>query len=272
MSLTLLKLGGSLITDKAVARTLRPETLNRIAHEIAAYHAENPDANLIIGHGSGSFGHIPAKKYRTRAGVRSAEDWRGFAEVHAEATLLNRAVLDALRNASLPVLSFVPMDSIRAKGGMIESWDQNPIWNALKHGLIPVVFGDTVFDLELGGTIFSTEDLFLGLIGALPTQCRVLLAGIEDGIYTDFPDRTRLIPEILLSKTLNNYGKGLQFIQASSFPDVTGGMASKFETVGEMLSSGNVCEALIFSGDHPDNVRNTLCGERLGTRVALSAE
>lgn len=272
MTLTLLKLGGSLITDKAAARTLRAETLNRIAREIAAYHAENPNANLIIGHGSGSFGHIPAKKYRTRVGVQSAEDWRGFAEVHAEATLLNRAVLDALRNAGLPALSFVAMDSVHSKGGEIESWDREPIWNALKNGLVPVIFGDTVFDTELGGTILSTEDLFSGLIDALPTQSRILLSGIEDGIYADFPERTRLVPEILLSKTLNNYGKGLQFIQASSFPDVTGGMASKIETVGKMLASGNVREALIFSGDRPDNVRNALHGKKIGTRVALSAK
>lgn len=272
MTLTLLKLGGSLITDKASARTLRVETLNRIAREIAAYHGENPDARLILGHGSGSFGHIPAKKYRTRAGVQSAEEWRGFAEVHAEATLLNRAVLDALRGAGLPALSFVAMDSVRAQGGTIRSWDREPIWDALRNGLIPVVFGDTVFDANLGGTILSTEDLFFGLIDTLPTQCRVLLAGLEDGIYADFPQRTQLIPEISLPNGLNNYEKGLQFIQASSFPDVTGGMASKVETVGTMLRTGRVREALIFSGERPGNVWNALRGVMLGTRVALAAE
>ena len=59
----LLKLGGSLITDKANAKTPRRETLSRIALEIAAYRRyAGADGRLILGHGSGSFGHIPADR------------------------------------------------------------------------------------------------------------------------------------------------------------------------------------------------------------------
>ena len=80
--ITLLKLGGSLITDKSQAHTARPELIRRLAEEIRS--AWEPDRSpLIIGHGSGSFGHIPAKKYGTRGGVRTEEEWTGFAEVHS---------------------------------------------------------------------------------------------------------------------------------------------------------------------------------------------
>ena len=62
--LTFLKLGGSLITDKDSPHTARPEILRRLAEEIAAARQHNPAMQLIIGHGSGSFGHMPAKKIR----------------------------------------------------------------------------------------------------------------------------------------------------------------------------------------------------------------
>ncbi len=64
--LTFLKLGGSLITDKDSPHTARPEILRRLADEIVAARQSNPAMQLLIGHGSGSFGHMPAKKYGTR--------------------------------------------------------------------------------------------------------------------------------------------------------------------------------------------------------------
>ena len=36
--------------------------------------------HLIIGHGSGSFGHYMASKYGTRRGVNGPEQWMGFAK------------------------------------------------------------------------------------------------------------------------------------------------------------------------------------------------
>ena len=105
--ITLLKLGGSLITDKNRAHTARIGTIRRLAEEIYSVREHGPFP-LIIGHGSGSFGHIPAKKYGTRDGVHTDAEWAGFAEVHAEAVSLNRIVTDTLREAGLPVISFVP--------------------------------------------------------------------------------------------------------------------------------------------------------------------
>ena len=59
---TLLKLGGSLITDKNQNATLRPDVLARLASEIYAALEQKPQP-LLIGHGSGSFGHFEAKTH-----------------------------------------------------------------------------------------------------------------------------------------------------------------------------------------------------------------
>ena len=54
-----LKLGGSLITDKDKPYTARTQVIADIAKEIVAARKTDPDMELLIGHGSGSFGILP---------------------------------------------------------------------------------------------------------------------------------------------------------------------------------------------------------------------
>jgi isopentenyl phosphate kinase len=67
--LVLLKLGGSLITDKTRPYTPRLDKLADLATEIAQALRTHPHLLLILGHGSGSFGHTAAKKYGTKDGL-----------------------------------------------------------------------------------------------------------------------------------------------------------------------------------------------------------
>ena len=140
--LVFLKLGGSLLTDKTRLKALRAPVLERLAAEVAAALAEQPDLRLLIGHGSGSYGHVTASRYHTRAGVRSPEAWRGYADTALVAGQLNRLVLDALRGAGVPVLPVQPSASACCRDGELQSLDERPVRVALEHGLVPVVYGD----------------------------------------------------------------------------------------------------------------------------------
>jgi isopentenyl phosphate kinase len=255
MSLVFLKLGGSLITDKTAPRTPRRETLARLMLEIAEARAQRPELQILLGHGSGSFGHVEAKKYGTRHGVKSPAEWQGFAEVQYVAGLLNRLVVDAAREADLPVVNFPPSASVVCHAGVIQSLTLEPIQSALDHHLVPLVFGDVALDTARGGTIVSTEDVFRYLAVHLRPE-RILLAGIESGVLTHWPAGD-VIPEIVEML----HGTSLQNIGGSHAADVTGGMASK---VGEMLAlvaSLPGTEVRIFSGEEPLVLRATLLGE-----------
>ena len=70
-----------------------------------------------------------------------------------------------------------------------------PIRAALSNGLLPVIHGDVAFDEIRGGTILSTEDLFAHLAHQLHPQ-RILLAGLEAGVWADFPAHKHLLAEI----------------------------------------------------------------------------
>ncbi|MFC1878984.1 isopentenyl phosphate kinase [Chloroflexota bacterium] len=258
--LQFLKLGGSLITNKTRAHTARLDVLARLADEIAAARGSDPNPQLVLGHGSGSFGHVAARKYGTRQGVRTPQGWVGFAEVWRDANALHRLVVDALVGAGLPVISCPPSAAVLAQDGRVAAWELAPLRAALAAGLLPLVHGDVVFDTIRGGTILSTEDLFEHLARQLRPE-RILLAGIEPGVWADYPECTQLV-ETITSENLDHIAPALA---GSAATDVTGGMDSKVRQIMALVGEISDLEALIFSGQQPGAVERALGGEQPGT-------
>jgi isopentenyl phosphate kinase len=255
MTLLFLKLGGSLITDKGSEQTLLPAALERLGREISEALSRDPALQLVIGHGSGSFGHTEARKYNTRAGVRTPAQWLGYAHVAHVAAKLNRNVLDALRAAGVPALNCQPSASAVARDTVFQSLALTPILSALANGLVPLVMGDVALDEIRGGTIISTEDVFRYLAREL-RPARILLAGIERGVLTNWPDGV-VIPRIDAS----NVESVRRVLHGSHAADVTGGMESK---VLEMLALAKATPGLkiqIFSGVEQDLVTRMLLGQ-----------
>lgn len=269
--LVFLKLGGSLLTDKTRPQALRGDVLARLAAEIAAALRDQPGLRLLVGHGSGSFGHMVASRYATRLGVRTTAQWRGYAETARAAGELNRLVGDALWEAGVPALRIQPSASARCHDGELVGMDERPVVVALAQGLAPVVHGDVALDDVRGGTIVSTEELFRWLAPRLQPE-RVILVGEVEGVLTADPasgEPTRVIPEIHtgMLPTL------AQALGGSRGVDVTGGMVSK---VREMLALIAVTPSLravqVISGLSPGLVRDVLVDPRLTAGTLIVAQ
>lgn len=265
--LIFLKLGGSLITEKGLAHTARFDVLRRLAQEISEARRDGCGRRLILGHGSGSFGHMPASRYNTRNGVLRPEEWVGFSEVWQEAAALNRLVMEALQRVGLPAVAFPPSAALVAQDGHPQRWELGPLQMALLAGLLPVVYGDVVFDTKRGGTILSTEDLFDHLARLLRPQS-ILLAGIEAGVWADYPTCSQLLEDIR-PEFLKERGASLQ---DSEFTDVTGGMRSKVRQSLDLVQAIPELEVWIFSGLEPGSVYRALCGQRSGTLIHAPAK
>ena len=274
--LVFLKLGGSLITDKTQPYTPRLDVMDDLALQVKTALQTRPDLRLVIGHGSGSFGHVPASEYRTRDGLppsatplthRERDEteenyWKGFAEVWYQASALNRFVMKALHNAEVRSMSLSPASSVIASNGQVSVWETTPLRMALSAGIVPVIYGDVVFDEIRGGTILSTEDLFGHLARALSPD-RILLAGLEAGVWEDFPARTKKI-ELITSASFEEVSAG---VGKAAGADVTGGMESKVEQMLGLVQEVPGLTAQIFSGDEPGNLVRVLTGETLGTVI-----
>ncbi len=260
-----LKLGGSLITDKTRERAARLRTIRRLAREVRAALNERPAMRLVLGHGSGSFGHVVAAKYGTRQGVRSASDWRGFAEVAAAAAQLNQIVADIFVGEGVPLVSLPPSASARCEGETLKYMDTHALHTALRVGLAPLVYGDVAFDAQWGGTIVSTEDVFVYLADELEPQ-RILLAGLVPGVYASDPAGGPIAP-LITPDTLEQVAPVLS---GSHGADVTGGMASKVTRMLALAQEHPGVTVHIFSGLERSLLRRILLNPKInaGTRIA----
>lgn len=245
-----LKLGGSLITDKTKPETIREDVLHRVAQEIATAKKQNPSLRLVLGHGSGSFGHVAGAKYGTRQGVKSPWDWYGFTAVSDAALRLNRAVTSALFQAGIPAISVSPSASAVCTNGRLHTLDTSSIQRALAHSLVPVIHGDVAFDTEIGGTIVSTEEVMVCLAPTLQPEW-LLLAGETDGVY-DLQKQT--IPHI----DEQNLPAVQKALGGSRGTDVTGGMASKVASMLNLTKAQDRLKVRVFSGLQEGNIQTLL--------------
>lgn len=266
-----------MITDKTKPYTPLLDVMDDLALQIKTALQTHPDLRVLVGHGAGSFGHVPASEYKTRDGLppqatplvyRRRDDtqnnyWKGFAEVWYQASTLNRFVMEAFHKADLRAIALPPSSSVISSDGKVSVWDTTPIRMALAADIVPVVFGDTVFDEVRGGTILSTEDLFMYLTDALHPD-RILLAGLESAVWEDFPARTKKVAKI----TPASFNKIKAGVGKSAAADVTGGMESKVKQMLELVEKHPNLTVQIFSSDEPGNLARALGGETLGTVIS----
>lgn len=264
-NLILVKLGGSLITDKTKPFTPRLDVINRLSREIHEAREEKK-IKLIIGHGGGSFPHKPAKEYRTDLGIIDKESFKGIAAVQDAASQLNRIIVKSLIETGENAISVQPSASFIAEGGLIKNWYTEPIETMLKFDLIPVVYGDVSMDIRKGCSIISTEEILNYLARQLAFK-RVIIAGITSGVFDKDPNKysdTKLIPEI----NSKNYQRTREYLGGSVGIDVTGGMLHKVEKMFELTKFG--VETEIINGEKENYLKRALLGEKgLGTIIKL---
>ena len=261
-TLVMLKLGGSLITEKDGDAEARADVIVRLAREIAE-GAEETDARLLVGHGSGSFGHPPAAEHDLRHGTEGDEQRLGLSRTQRRAAELHRRVVEALVAAGVPGFSVVPSSAAVAEDGRVADFAGEPLMRALGGGYVPVVYGDVMMDRTRGSTIASTEAVFLHLASLLEDTGwrvdRALWLGSTDGVL----DREgRPLPRIDRGPD----GGLPNAVEGSAATDVTGGMRHRVETALRMAALG--VPSWIGDGRRPGTLRRALVGEMQGgTRV-----
>lgn len=259
--LTFVKLGGSLITDKRTQKSFKRDVMMRLSDEIALALNVDPSLRILLGHGSGSFGHFAASKVDLKAGIQSNSDWRSFADIANAAAELNHLVSDCLQSAGVPIWRFQPSASLVSDAGNVIYMNIEGIKTVLSAGIVPLVYGDVSLDKELGCAIVSTEKLFFYLASELLVQ-RIFLLGEVQGVYSS---NGQVIPLI----TPMNYDEVSNAIGGSAGVDVTGGMESK---VTDMLGIVSVDMTIrIFSGLTAGLLTSTLLGQSTpGTLISVS--
>lgn len=268
--LTFVKLGGSVITDKTGQEAPDLPTIRRLAAELrAALDQAGPADRLIVGHGSGSFGHTYARRYGVHTGISAGGDWMGFALTAAAALRLNRIVVDELIAAGVPALALQPSATLLSAAGRLVAWDTAAVARALERGLVPIVHGDVAFDREQGSAIVSTEQLLEALIDTPSLRPgRVVLVG-EAGVYTADP-RAHPGAERIPRIDAGNIDAVLRGAGASHGVDVTGGMRGKVELMWRLVQA-NPGLTVQLIGTAPGLLQRALLGRAEGEGTSIRA-
>ncbi len=262
MSLTLVKLGGSLITNKRKKEQLEKKTLKRLCREIHSTRKEKK-FDLVVGHGGGSYPHYPAHKYKVVQGIQDSNSLKGFALTNDAAARLNREVVKELIRAGENAVSVQPSAWLVAGNGKIKTSFTEPLRQYLKNGLLPVPYGDAVGDTKRGIAILSTEQILSEIALKLKAE-RFIVVGKTRGVFTDDPLKNKKAEFIPLIDR-HNYPSIERMLKGSYGRDVTGGMLHKVKQLLALSEAGVKCQ--IISGAKKGNLKKALLGERIGTTI-----
>lgn len=262
-TVTLIKLGGSVITNKEVPMSLRSDILKRLVKEIARVMKENPSDLYIVGHGQGSFGHVPAVKYDTMHGFTNMESKIGMAIVQDIAAQLNRKVVHEFIQQNIPAVSVYPSNSLVTDKRKAKAFFTEVFESYLRKGLFPVTGGDVIVDETQGCTIWSTEEVlsfFAQVFVKRGWKVKQILHVVEvDGVYD-------IHGKIVKKITQDTWEEAKKAITGTKGFDVTGGMTLKVEESLELAKLG--IHSKILSGMKKDNLYNALSSnEWIGTEI-----
>jgi isopentenyl phosphate kinase len=264
-NITLIKLGGSVITHKEVPMMVREKVLTRLVKEVAKAQQETNDL-FIIGHGQGSFAHAPALRYKTMDGFISKDSKIGMAITQDSAAQLNRIVVHEFLGAEVPAVSFLMSNAAVANKQQAHAMHLDVLYQYLEKGLTPVTCGDVLVDANQGCTIWSTEAIFDNLIPELTNDkntqfkvSKVIHVSEVEGVL----DAEQKTIDLITSENKEEV-KG--YINGTKGFDVTGGMWHKIESCLNLADQD--IESYILSGLTPNNVYNCLTGASfIGTTV-----
>lgn len=245
---TVLKLGGSVITEKDRAETLDGPALDAAADVIADALASDAVGRLVIVHGGGSFGHHHADAH----GVSTTDgttDHVAVTDVHGAMTTLNRFVRSRLHDRDVPAVPVHPLSAASRDVDGNLSLPTAQVETLLDEGFVPVLHGDGVAHAGEGVTVLSGDEIVTSLAASVDAD-RVGLCSTVPGVLDADDD---VIP------TVESFDAVADVLGASDTTDVSGGMAAK---VQELLALA--APASIFG---PEALDGFLDGERVGTLI-----
>ena len=242
------KLGGSVVTDKASPFTYRGEAVLSLSREMAA-----SGLRLVVVHGGGSFGHPVAKEHGLSS-RRSTGTAEGVSRTRDAMLRLNQLVCSSMREAGLSPYPFAPFDLLvkgeggRMRGAAGRSPSASARWveSLLDAGLQPVTFGDVVRDRGGGFRILSGDTIAYRLCRLLvPDRC--VFALDAEGLY----DEVRNVIPTVMSGAIGELRLGRS-------ADATGGIRLKMREAARIAALG-VPTALV-SGNEPREFAKCLRG------------
>ncbi|MHA2367044.1 MAG: isopentenyl phosphate kinase, partial [Candidatus Hodarchaeales archaeon] len=226
----LLKLGGSLLTDKNKPFSLREDVLDSCLNQII-----ESQKSVILIHGGGSFGHPIAKKYQISQGLNDSIENQiiGLSKTHEAMNKFNSIIINKLLDKGHSAISVQPSSIFVQNFNEIIFKSLDPIEKMLDLGIIPVLYGDILMSWDSSFTILSGDNIIVKLCEKIQNYkiSKVIFAIEEDGIYIKDNGNKRLALKLKSGDIMT-----LELAELDQKIDVTGGIRGKLDNIKEIMN------------------------------------
>ena len=249
--LTLIKLGGSVVTFKEKPLTANIDAIDGISRTLTQLGVP-----VIIVHGGGSFGHYWSVKYDMHTKPANY-DVHGVSIVHESMIALNQIIVNSMIRVGLNPYGMPPSALTTGHKPIVAKIKDT---HAMAHSkIIPVTFGDIVY---VGGTKYSilSGDALMTILARVLRPLRIIFATNVDGVYKD-----RASGELVNEIQIEDKKRSIEFFKVSDI-DATGGMRRKVTEAFKIASHG--MDVMMINGLVPERIIEAAEGTlKVGTVV-----
>ena len=236
----LIKLGGSIITNKEKPLSARRKAIDSILNQIKRIREP-----MILVHGGGSYGHYWSVKYDMHT-KPAKYDMRGVSIVKNSMIDLNKIILNSAVKNSINAYCLPPTDFMNGN---------KPIKNKIltineiaKSGLTPITYGDALWFGKKKSYILS-GDVIMSMIGKILKPRLSIFVLDVDGVYSNTKSK----------KLIRDFKKEKPIISKNKI-DVTGGMTRKITEATNMSKSG--LKVFFVNGNKPKRILDAVSGKK----------
>lgn len=243
---TIVKLGGSVLTDKTRMFSFQEETTRRLAMEI-----RQAGTVPVIVYGTGTFGKAYARHYRP---ARATADWRIFQATTAAIRELGENVSRVLQAEGVPHCLLPANALFYRREGQLGWYGHGPLTRLLACGVAPVLCGDVLAEERDCFRIISSDDI-IPIVSAGLTGSSCVFVTDVDGVLDD---GGALVTDLGMAQS--------PLASIGGQEDITGAMSAKLDAARQAVREG--AAAVIVNGLIPGRLRAALRGDEVvGTRV-----
>ena len=236
----LIKLGGSIITNKEKPLSARRKAIDSILNQIKRIREP-----MILVHGGGSYGHYWSVKYDMHT-KPAKYDMRGVSIVKNSMIDLNKIILNSAVKNRINAYCLPPTDFMNGN---------KPIKNKIltineiaKSGLTPITYGDALWFGKKKSYILS-GDVIMSMIGKILKPRLSIFVLDVDGVYSNTKSK----------KLIRDFKKEKPIISKNKI-DVTGGMTRKITEATNMSKSG--LKVFFVNGNKPKRILDAVSGKK----------
>jgi len=232
----LIKLGGSIITNKKKPLSAKRKTIENI---VSSFRKINED--FVVVHGGGSYGHYWSVKYDMHTKPKKY-DIKGVSIIKNSMIKLNIIILDSFLKNKLNPYCLPPTDFVIGNKPINKKILE--IKKIANSGLIPITYGDALWYGNKKSYILSGDKIMSLLARVLRPRLSIFVLN-EDGLYSDMKTKKLIYDfkdeKIFIKKTLM---------------DVTGGMTRKVAEASIISKMG--LKVFFVNGNKPERIVNAI--------------